>query len=443
MRSVSNSRPHRCSFAACFALVATLISPHAVLAQEVDEQPPTVEELQAQVEGLRRLAISYQKRVSGLTNENATLRRQLSEEAPEKDPEKPLEYYQDLAKLNGKLFMELGGAVVWEPRYGREITPYAVAQKAAKWMNSQRRVPYDQLALAAAEHSVGQLLGRIDEWKEAEAFYRRALERHESRLGADHRDTLQARKMVAQALDHQGRWEEAIELRVVYIDHCRQFPDQHQEDDADPSIDHLIKAYMQLGEHEAALEWARQLHKKELDGQFGMWSHGDISAMDLTLLRVLGHYEEAEQVAEALLEANIEIHGEESVHAFEALSHLVWNLYLQDKTEEADELNDRLYDLAKFMGRIQSPYSSDVYGAYLSYRGEYERAEAYLIRALNVSEGYGFSDVFLNPIFRELVDVYEAWGKPGLAEPYRQRIVWPTVDPNWQRQRQASSTSSE
>ena len=77
------------------------------------------------------------------------------------------------------------------------------------------------------------------------------------------------------------------------------------------------------------------------------------------------------------------------------------------------------------MLEIDQPFTNDSYGSYLAYRGRLEEAEFYLKRNYEREERVGTDGASINQFVYPLIELYEAWEKPDLADEFRQLIVGP------------------
>lgn len=107
------------------------------------------------------------------------------------------------------------------------------------------------------------------------------------------------------------------------------------------------------------------------------------------------------------------------------LVQLAWVLRLRGGTAEPDQLDVEITELAAFMQAIDRPYETPTYAGYLIFLGRYEQAEVCMLGNLESGRRSGREGRALHPEITDLIDLYEAWGKPQEAAKYRAMLRAP------------------
>ena len=248
-------------------------------------------------------------------------------------------------------------------------------------------------------------------------------------LGDDHLDTIDSLQQLANALHQQGKYELAVNTFNQALSGVRkQFGNDH--DETLQVLEYLVSPLEGLKQFDD-LVVARQeiLRIKKLKSS-GRRDYLHYSKLHLGMaLRETGRYKEAEAIFRELLKSRLKYSGLDDKKTFEAKVCLTWTLRLQDKLEEAERLHKEFTSLATFMFAINKPFAHQFYGRYLTYLGNYDVAEHYLLRNFNP---YSKADpppksVEKNPAIDALIELYEAWGKPDEAENMRKQLVTPDL----------------
>jgi len=294
---------------------------------------------------------------------------------------------------------------------------------AARYKKPKRST--DQQVQWALQNDFAHLYFRIGAYDESEVFGRLAVEGRETHLGEDHPDTLKSMGSLATALTAQGKHDESIVVRRQHVQRTeRRLGPEH--DDSIRALTLLCRSLFHSRRYEEAEPVLAVLCERQLAkgrrGRFAVAVYTDLRAQ---ALRVLGRYSEAEQLLRELLALNTEEFGRDNGKTFEARCQLAWVLRLRGQTEEADRLDVEITELANFVEQINEPYWSKVYGGYLTFLRQYERAETCLVGNFERRKRFGLKRVEFMDDVQSVVDLYEAWGKPQEAARYRAMLMGP------------------
>jgi len=260
---------------------------------------------------------------------------------------------------------------------------------------------------------------------EAEALYREALEKRRRVLGQDHPDTLETVNNIAATLYAQGKPAdaEAVLLQALAGRRHALGPDHPETLDSVINLCSIQIALDKLAEAERACREAvdqgrriRPDHSKTL-----------ISINNLgRLLELRGRPEDAEPYYREALEALRRTLGDAHHDTLWTMGNL-GDLYTsQGRLAEAEALLRPAVDrVRKAFPRehLVTGYTLRKYGRLLTARAQYAAAEKVLLEAEQaLGAAVGPDHAQTKKAIGNLVELYEAWGKPGEADRWRARL---------------------
>ena len=257
----------------------------------------------------------------------------------------------------------------------------------------------------------------------AEALYIQAIEGQRQVLGDEHRGTLTSMHSLAHVYRLQGRYDEAEQLYLETLETQRRvFGEDHPG--TLRSMFSLGALYITQGRLDAAgplLTGALERHRRVL---------GDDHANTLKSMNNLalcyqnqGRYDEAESLYTELLERQHRVLGKEHTTTLVSMTNLArlynaMNLYTQAEPLAASALES--------MRRVRGPghmftgAAAKNYGVCLTGLKRYDEAEAALLESYEIFVALlGAKNVRTIGTIEHLVNLYDAWGKPGKAAEYR------------------------
>ncbi len=236
----------------------------------------------------------------------------------------------------------------------------------------------------AAMNNLAFVLARRDRPAEAERLYRRALEVNRRMLGDSHPNTVSALNNLAAALYARGALDEAADV------------------------------------YEEALRLSRRVHGDSSPSTLNV-----ISNLGALLLRQ-GRTAEAVVQLRAAVEGSRALLGSAHPRTLLAVNNLARAVAIMGEDGEAEELYQQLFavaDEALPAGDPNLPLYRSGYGDFLTGLGRHVEAEAALLEALEgCREVYGDDHPRTTRVVERLVALYESWGRPDRAEPYRARL---------------------
>ncbi|MCH8852562.1 MAG: tetratricopeptide repeat protein [Planctomycetes bacterium] len=277
-------------------------------------------------------------------------------------------------------------------------------------------------AEAAARHELGWIHYQHDRFDSAEQQTQIAVDLRRESLGPTHPDTLRSLQYLGNAMAMQGKSTEAIDAHRQALSGMRELYGTEPD-----------RIRLQLGYLADALDIARRFEEavpvwEEIVRLKRAASPGRYRTSLFFLAKTFQaaeRYDEAETTFREVREIDLAHLGPDHRNSFASAVRLAWVLRLQDKQAEADLLEEKFASLAEFMLEIDQPFTNDSYGSYLAYRGRLEEAEFYLKRNYEREERVGTDGASINQFVYPLIELYEAWDKPYLADEFRQLIVGP------------------
>ncbi len=362
-------------------------------------------------------------RSSELTDQLATSRNEAVAQSQRADTaEKQAAIEADRAEIGRRIlsstFFELRSKQRKNPDYPSEEL---VANVAGQMKSIARRKAPE--AEAAARHELGWILSQQDLFDRAEEQTQIAVDLRRESLGSTHPDTVRSLQYLGNAMATQGKFKEAIDVHREALSGMRKLY-AAQPDRIRLQLGYLadtLNIARRFEEAVPVLEELIRLKRAASSGRPGRYRYSEFSLAKT--LQAIGQYERAESLLRELLASDMERSGPDHGNTFESTVRLVWVLRIQDKHEEADRLEKTFASLVQFMVEIKQPFTDDSYGSYLAYMGRFEEAEFYLTRRYEGRKRARDDGASMNQHVYPLIELYEAWDKPDLAEEFRQLLV--------------------
>jgi len=374
-------------------------------------------------ETLRQELEDVRSRAELLTAQLAEARTETESQTNRADAaEKQAKIEADRAEIGRRMlsttFFNLRSRQRTNPQYAsEELVTYVAAQIKSI---ARRKAPE---AEAAARHELGWILSQQDLFDRAAKQTQIAVDLRRESLGPTHPDTLKSLYFLGNALALQGNSEDAIDAHREALSGMREVY-AAEPDRIRLQLGYLADALNIARRFEEAipvLEELVRLKRAASSGRFGGSRYSQFSLAKS--LQAVGQYDRAESLLRKLLASDMERSGPDHGDTFESTVRLVWVLRIQDKHEEADRLEKKFASLVQFMVEIKQPFTDDSYGSYLAYMGRFEEAEFYLTRRYEGRKRARDDGASMNQHVYPLIELYEAWDKPDLAEEFRQLLV--------------------
>ncbi|MEM7352508.1 MAG: tetratricopeptide repeat protein [Acidobacteriota bacterium] len=278
-----------------------------------------------------------------------------------------------------------------------------------------------QLEVANSLNNLGRVMRRQKKLADAEDFHRRALEVRRSLLGEESIEASTSLHNLAGILRLRGDPGSAEELYHRALTIRRRFlGDEH------PRVAASASNLASLLTAEKRYEEAEALYRETLEHQHQLLGRHPKVAVMLNnlglLLRKMQRLNEAEEALRDALAIFGETQGEQhpdTVGARDALAMVLWR---GGKPDEATPLFRQSLDEHRQAGAAPTVIARARrrLGASLGDLGRFEAAESHLLASLQVFAAHqGVDGVDTARLHRDLVALYEAWGKGDLAERYR------------------------
>lgn len=259
----------------------------------------------------------------------------------------------------------------------------------------------------------------------AEQYLRRALEGRRRVLGEDHPKTLSTLGNLGAVVALQGRFDEAAQIARETLDGQRRvLGDEHA--DTLKALDNIGLGLRQLGRPDEAEPYLREA----LDGRrrvLGEDHPNTLASLDHMggVARDRGDLVEAERLERLALDGRRRVLGNEHIDTLDSLNGLGSVLIEMGRYTEAEALlRESVRTGARVPGRDSRRQAEAVslLGAALTGMGEYDQAEALLLESFEAlatrMEGQ-WRELYLPTAARRLAELYDAWGKPDRAAPWR------------------------
>ncbi|MHC4217914.1 MAG: serine/threonine-protein kinase, partial [Planctomycetota bacterium] len=284
----------------------------------------------------------------------------------------------------------------------------------------------DHAELADVMNELGHLMTSTGRYDEAEQLLREALRMRRAVLGNEHADVATSLNNLGKVLIRRGAGADAEPpFREALAIRRRVLGDEDKLTVA--SLGNLAACLHSQGEYEQAEALYRQaldLERKiqDIDHLDQAWNLHNLGA----LLRDTGRYDEAEAVLRQSLKLKRETLSGDHPQVGFTLNALGKLLYLAGRYEQAEAtLRETLAVYARTMDD-QHPRMAEArvsLGASLAARGDYAAAEPFLRAGYHGLRELAFpGDHRRLEALTNLIELYEAWGKPAEAEAYRAEL---------------------
>ncbi len=281
--------------------------------------------------------------------------------------------------------------------------------------------------IASSLNNLAQVFHETGKYDSAEVLYRQALAMNRKLLGEEHREVANNMSNLANLLHATGEYEEAellhrqtlaLRRKLLGYDHV----------DVTTSLNSLAAILHEKGDYEAAeplFREALKLRRKRL-GQY----HPRV-AVPLTGLAVVLREKGDLEAAEATFRESLELHRRTLPEGHPNTAHpLHWLGALlcdKGKHEEAEPLLREAIDLRRQglpKGHWRTAMAENDLGACLTSLARFEEAEPLLINSyLVIDNKYGAGGERIQKALHRIVELYEKWGRPDKAEPYRKLMA--------------------
>jgi len=278
----------------------------------------------------------------------------------------------------------------------------------------------DTLMSLAVLSGVRMEQGRL---AEAEALITEELESKRRVLGPDHPATLQAMNNLAYIYARRGRLDEAIRLDSETVEGRgrvlgRDNPDTLQ------SMSNLAQKYSERGRKEEAARLSLDVIERKRrvlgpDHPSTLISLGNLAM----LYQSMGRSDEAERFLREAYEAARRKFGLEDRRTLVPMANLAELRTVRGDASEAERLlSEAVGAVRKALpaGHLVAGLTLRKYGACLTALGRHAEAETALLEAHEiVAKAAGDENIETRKVARDLAALYEAWGQPGKAAPWR------------------------
>ena len=380
--------------------------------------PPHLQDLEA----LRASLAAAEERAAKLEAELASMRDELAartDVARQRGADSKRS--RDLAELQAEAFRRVIDRLARLVDDDASPTPASMLDYAGGAFSNMRTRGKAPESVAAALHLFGAACMTIQDYVHAEKRLRRALELRQEHLDPSDIALAESKSALARALANQGKFAEAITLQqeAVAQQEASGAADKVLIQELGDLVDYCLCADRLDDADDAFRRRAEVIRKpRRLSHSTGpeLLRYG-------AFLHEQGRLEEAEAVIREVFTYHRERGGDDVRTTFNAMCRLAWVLRDQGRMEEAEPLHERVMNNARFQEQIEDPYLSTEYGEYLVHLGRFEEAEAYLVRAYEEAVKDRIRGIQIQAHLRRLIRLYENWGRPDAAEPYREAMI--------------------
>jgi eukaryotic-like serine/threonine-protein kinase len=350
-------------------------------------------------------------------------------------------------------------------RNGRDVRVVDVLDRAASGVDKDFA---SQPEIAASiRQTLGETMVALGQYPKAEAQFAAAVEARRTLLGATHLDTLTSMDGLAESLYYQDQLEKAmvvsrqsweIKTRTLGADHkdtlktasdlAGFLSELGRQGDAeamyrsvlassvrDPSLEGTVTQttlnnLAWVLKRQGKLDEAATLYERAIALETrGVGAENPLTLNTQHNLAMLfedaGKAPEAEALHRDVLTKKRRVFGDAHPQTFASLSGLARSLCRQQRYDEGlssfEEILGRGASALGANSRLMAVYRRH-YGACLTAKGSYAAAEPQLREAVAAITRIGAYNQDTQSTLAELVHLYEVWGRPQLAVPYRTRL---------------------
>ncbi|MGE0884382.1 MAG: tetratricopeptide repeat protein [Blastocatellales bacterium] len=348
-----------------------------------------------------------------------------------------------------------------------ERSDYATSESTFREALEMRRklLGKEHADIADSMSGLGQTLMALGKFPEAESLVRQALEMRRRLLTPGHKDIAESLNGLGRVLSEQGKFAEAAETyRQSLAIHRTLYGEEHPL--VANSLNNLAAMLHELGDYNAAeplfrealglrqkllgnehpdvavslanlasllqdkheYDEAEQLYRQALDLRRKLFGENHLKLTVTmnnlaTLLAAKGDYDGCEALHRQTLAIRIRELGEDHHEVGTSLNNIASILYLKGNYAEAEKLQRRaisVYQKSLKPDHWMIHRSRSHLGACLIKLKRYREAEEQLLMAYaGLKAARGESHELTRRTASRLVELYEAWGKPDQAQPYR------------------------
>jgi len=346
-----------------------------------------------------------------------------------------------------------------------EITLSEVLDGASE--NLKAKFSDEPLVEASIRHTLGRTYLSLGKYPEAESHIERAYRIRRAALGQEHPDTLASTIILCELRVSQGRYEEAEQLCTTVVESRRrslgrEHPEtlasmeslavvywyQRRHTDAETLFSEVWEmrrrtlgedhpetlsarmavgwAYIRQARHAEAERLFEHLFKTCLE-KLGEEHSATLNTMNgiVQVYPDVNRYEEAELIGRRCLELSRRSLGDEHPETLEAMGLLARVYSKQGRYEEAEPLYKAILETQRRLGMQNEKVLRQLVGLADLYveQARYGEAEPLLVQQFQ-SRGEQFGPEHPHTIesLKNLIDLYEAWGKPGEAVKWRKKL---------------------
>lgn len=276
-------------------------------------------------------------------------------------------------------------------------------------------------------NNLGSALQQQGELEEALANYRKALEGFTELYGEKNPDTLISLANVAHLLGELNRLDEAEGMLRENLERSREiFGDEHIDTlTAMNNLGHLLSQQKRYTKAEKIFREALAGRRKLLGDEH---EHTLLTMSNLSVcLQSQNMLDEAEALQQQSVAVLRRKHGDTHLSTMIGMNNLASLLHMRDKDEEAEAmLRIACGNAAKTLGEdhwITAAFQSNLGNTFVSMK-RYDEAEPILLNCLNVIvNALGSDHPQAAGVREKLVRLYDEWGKPDIANTYREAAV--------------------
>jgi serine/threonine protein kinase len=307
---------------------------------------------------------------------------------------------------------------------GDQITVRYLLDAASKSLDGK----FDDKPLveASIRLTLGETYLGLGLFDKAELHLRRAWRLRTGKLGEEHPETIYAAFRLCGALWNAGRAAEAQPLCLKTVERSKRILGKgHRTTLLSMNILALVRE--SLADYDEAEQLFREIMETSRKA-FGQTDTITILAVGnlANVLRKTGRYEQAEPLCLEALELRRQVFGEDHPYAIDSLRGLGLLRAEQERYEEAEKLlTESLERRRRVQGREHDRAIHNMVrlGWVYTEQQRYNDAEALLLDAFELSyRVLGPLDKITIKSIRKIIDLYEAWGKPELAEQWQGKL---------------------